>query len=312
MPAERQPLAWRKWYSPQDMAVIERGLIPHEMEDKWFIFHEDGRLYVHRSWTGLCCYEVAWERGAISEAWYNPKVEYTVDQHAAMLEWLIECLLLGRPVAFPEILVPGDLSARDASALRHHVAGYASPAAPREPLSADKACIELSREPLERCRCEFLAYGGKSSGELGGGPGAAILAAAGEQYHDALRERLASSDRVAGTVVVLPAFKMKAAGVLGIFHMITLTQDLRGAWVSDSGALSKALGRMFEMCRELKAHSVAVAPVGATKGNIGPTGSAELMIRAAKDYGRQHPDWPLRIVFSLRDYQLYQTFQRRL
>jgi len=31
---------------------IKNGLIPEEMEDKWFIYYEQGFLHFHRSWTG--------------------------------------------------------------------------------------------------------------------------------------------------------------------------------------------------------------------------------------------------------------------
>lgn len=31
---------------------IKNGLIPEEMEDKWFIYYEKGFLHFHRSWTG--------------------------------------------------------------------------------------------------------------------------------------------------------------------------------------------------------------------------------------------------------------------
>jgi hypothetical protein len=31
---------------------IKDGLIPEEMEDKWFIYYEEGFLHFHRSWTG--------------------------------------------------------------------------------------------------------------------------------------------------------------------------------------------------------------------------------------------------------------------
>ena len=32
--------------------AMRNGVIPKEMEDKWFIYHEGGRLNFHRSWTG--------------------------------------------------------------------------------------------------------------------------------------------------------------------------------------------------------------------------------------------------------------------
>lgn len=28
------------------------------MEDKWFSYFEDNKLYIHRSWTGICIYIV--------------------------------------------------------------------------------------------------------------------------------------------------------------------------------------------------------------------------------------------------------------
>jgi len=32
------------------------GLVPEEIEDKWFIYWEDDTLFFHRSWTGNCIY----------------------------------------------------------------------------------------------------------------------------------------------------------------------------------------------------------------------------------------------------------------
>ncbi len=39
------------------MDRIRLGYIPHMMEEKWFIFMEENRLFLHRSWTGLGVYE---------------------------------------------------------------------------------------------------------------------------------------------------------------------------------------------------------------------------------------------------------------
>ena len=32
--------------------LMREGVIPREMEDKWFIYFKDGWLNFHRSWTG--------------------------------------------------------------------------------------------------------------------------------------------------------------------------------------------------------------------------------------------------------------------
>jgi hypothetical protein len=51
-----------KKYSLAEFEEIKRGLVPEEMEDKWFIFYEEPWLYLHRSWTGFCIFQVRFER----------------------------------------------------------------------------------------------------------------------------------------------------------------------------------------------------------------------------------------------------------
>ena len=45
------------------METIKNGVIPEEMEDKWFIYYEssENKLYLHRSWTGFCIYIIRFE-----------------------------------------------------------------------------------------------------------------------------------------------------------------------------------------------------------------------------------------------------------
>ena len=46
----------RVW-TDDEMAAIRRGYVPWIMDEKWFIFMEENRLFAHRSWTGLGIYE---------------------------------------------------------------------------------------------------------------------------------------------------------------------------------------------------------------------------------------------------------------
>jgi hypothetical protein len=45
-----------------EMDVVSMGLIPEDMDDRWFVYFEDTRLHVHRSWTGYEIYEVRFEQ----------------------------------------------------------------------------------------------------------------------------------------------------------------------------------------------------------------------------------------------------------
>ena len=44
-------------FTPRQFHLIKQGLIPKQMEDKWFIFYENNFLYMHRSWTGFGMYK---------------------------------------------------------------------------------------------------------------------------------------------------------------------------------------------------------------------------------------------------------------
>ena len=47
-----------KHFSKNEIDAMKQGHIPQEMEDRWFAYFEDGKLYIHRSWPGDCIYIV--------------------------------------------------------------------------------------------------------------------------------------------------------------------------------------------------------------------------------------------------------------
>jgi len=75
MPLRCKSVAIEKLYSPEEFEKIAAGLIPKQMEDKWFIFYEESWLYLHRSWTGFCVFKVRFESVTegleVVEAWVN-------------------------------------------------------------------------------------------------------------------------------------------------------------------------------------------------------------------------------------------------
>jgi hypothetical protein len=61
MPAQSHEIPFAGAYSPLEFEIISAGLMPVEMEDRWFIYYESPWLYLHRSWTGFCIYKVRFE-----------------------------------------------------------------------------------------------------------------------------------------------------------------------------------------------------------------------------------------------------------
>ena len=62
MPATRRAITLSRVYSPEEFVRIKEGLVPEDMEDKWFFFFEEPWLYCHRSWTGYCIWQVRFEQ----------------------------------------------------------------------------------------------------------------------------------------------------------------------------------------------------------------------------------------------------------
>lgn len=60
----------------QELEMLKKGHIPEAMEDHWFMYFENNKLYIHRSWTGFCIYIVSVnEDGNISKVQVNRNKE---------------------------------------------------------------------------------------------------------------------------------------------------------------------------------------------------------------------------------------------
>ncbi|MCP5385465.1 MAG: hypothetical protein H6916_01430 [Novosphingobium sp.] len=109
MPTQRTQLMIDQELEPFDSALVSRGFKPHQMEDKWFILHDKGRLLFRRSWTGILIYDVeAYWRGDrlyLGQAWVNRKPSQygeTDDAYdALLLQYIIDVVLRGVPAEFP-------------------------------------------------------------------------------------------------------------------------------------------------------------------------------------------------------------------
>ncbi len=55
-------IALNRRFTQNEMNCITMGLIPEEMEDKWFIYWNDDTLYFYRSWSGVCHYIVRFKK----------------------------------------------------------------------------------------------------------------------------------------------------------------------------------------------------------------------------------------------------------
>jgi len=109
MPSRIRRLSMNRSFTDGEMSLIRQGVVPREMEDKWFVFFEDDVLHMHRSWTGYCIYRVRFEH--TSQGWVASEIvinddpsQYRTAEDARELESvqaLISILLLGRHQEYP-------------------------------------------------------------------------------------------------------------------------------------------------------------------------------------------------------------------
>lgn len=102
MPDARTLLSFERQFTPAEYQRLSLGLIPEDMDDRWFIFLEDDILYICRSWSGQCLYQLQFEAEGdnyrIKETWANrdeTQYESSGDEYdIAVISGLIDNRLL--------------------------------------------------------------------------------------------------------------------------------------------------------------------------------------------------------------------------
>jgi hypothetical protein len=132
LPAQRSQLSLQRAFTEQEYERICLGLIPDRMDDKWFMFTEEDTLYVHRSWTGYCIYQLTLIREATNYAVGEAFVSRDENRYSGgddpydekLLMFLIDHLLLGESYPMP---LPANVLAGIATDLHYsHVLGWGS------------------------------------------------------------------------------------------------------------------------------------------------------------------------------------------
>lgn len=105
LPQQTTTLSVNRVYSAEAIGKIQRGFIPEEMEDKWFIYWQDDRLIFHRSWTGYCIYQLQFQGNRATSLTVNREpTQYNGlgdGEELAMALFLIDRLLLDQEATFP-------------------------------------------------------------------------------------------------------------------------------------------------------------------------------------------------------------------
>ena len=73
MPEKHDTFTIKNKFSKEQIENLSYGHIPDEMEDRWFSYMEDNKMYIHRSWSGICVYVLSFRK-------HSKKIDVTVNR----------------------------------------------------------------------------------------------------------------------------------------------------------------------------------------------------------------------------------------
>lgn len=124
-------LAYRAEFNAAQFERLREGLIPQQMEDKWFVYYDEPFLYWHRSWSGKPVYRLEFafdgDIARVMDAQISKAMganEAELAHQTLMLDFLISNLMLGQAKPFPR---PPGLKEPAPGVFQHHVVGTGYP-----------------------------------------------------------------------------------------------------------------------------------------------------------------------------------------
>lgn len=123
------PITFSAEFSSDELSLLEAGLVPKQMEDKWFVYFETPHLYFHRSWTGKPVYRVTLKSASngtvvVSEALWATEFadagNADPNYQPRLLDFLISNLLLKQSKPFP---IPAEFKESTVGVFQHHISG---------------------------------------------------------------------------------------------------------------------------------------------------------------------------------------------
>jgi hypothetical protein len=124
------PIPYQATFNAMQFARLRMGLVPQEMEDKWFIYFDEPYLCVHRSWTGQPVYRLMLKQlpdGAeVAEAPWSREIADAAstsqgpDYQTRLLDFLLSNLILGQSKPFP---MPSGFQEAAHGVFQHHISG---------------------------------------------------------------------------------------------------------------------------------------------------------------------------------------------
>ena len=103
-PKSRASLGFFGSYNHQEASKLMQGFLPQDMDDKWYIYYENGWLYFLRSWSGATIFALCLggtsDGVRVIDSWVNREPDQFNSQDTSddrrLLSDIIDFYFLGR------------------------------------------------------------------------------------------------------------------------------------------------------------------------------------------------------------------------
>ena len=99
IPEDLFPIKCNIKYTDNQLDIISKGIIPEDMEEKWFMYFENSNLYIYRSWTGICVFIAEFNHNSISRIMINRDEDFNfpeLKEVPLLVDKLINDLILDK------------------------------------------------------------------------------------------------------------------------------------------------------------------------------------------------------------------------
>ena len=326
MPQQHTTFAIQKEISRAELEELKLGGIPQEMEDQWFWYFEDGKLYIHRSWTGFCIYilsfspdsrwiavtvnrdpqqyratEITWDVERLNHllsAWTYP----VYGSYCSRLSDTAKALVQMRPVVpdqYRQQSLLYDACCKQLSELSDELYQMYSALTPLK--LRPRSVIHITRTDITALSCQCIVNAANKSLLGGGGVDGAIHQAAGPEL---LRECKTLGGCETGQAKITRGYRLPAQWVI---HAVG---PVYSGGPSDASLLASCYRNALELAKSRGIHSIAFPSISTGTNGYPLEQAASVATATVRDWLERNSDYYMEAAFcclSDRTYDCYRT-----
>ena len=291
MPVRNATFQFKRKFTKEQMVALMKGNIPQEMEDKWFWYYEDGKLYAHRSWTGFCIYIIKFEMNTgihtvivnrNPEQYKCTDISEDIETLNHLLDWWTQ----------PQYDYYNEWLSETVNSLMKQ----SSP-------QTIQQCIVLDRGDITKLDCDCIVNAANKSLLGGGGVDGAIHRAAGKKLLDECRQLHGCAT---GEAKITGGYNLKAK------YIIHTVGPVYSGSATDAKLLADCYRNSLNLAKRHDIHSIAFPAISTGVYGYPLDKAAAIAVQTIRQWFDDNGDYDLTVILSCFSDTTYNVYDNLL